>query len=87
MGPKLKRKIIHRGVRIPFGVEKERAGSSPRFFEKFTSRLKINGKGWFSTSFVEQETSPFNQSIFTFARTVQRRHYFYPFFLVRYPSS
>src|SRR6516164_722209 len=63
MGPKLKRKLIHAGVCLPFGVEKGRAGSLPRFSEMYTSRLKINGKGWFSTSFVEQETSPFNQSI------------------------
>ena len=54
MGPKLKRQ----GVRLPFRVEKERAGFQPRFVEKFTSRLKLNGKGWFSTSYVEQETSP-----------------------------
>jgi hypothetical protein len=87
MGPKLKRKMKRQGVLLLFGVEKERAGSLPRFVEKFTSRLEINGKGWFSPSFVGQETSPFLQSIFAFARTAHRRYYIYPFFLVRYPSS
>ena len=36
----LKRKSIHQGVHLSFGVDKERAGSLPRFVEKFTSRLE-----------------------------------------------
>jgi hypothetical protein len=89
MGPKLKRKMKRQGVLLLFGVEKERAGSLPRFVEKFTSRLKINGKGWFSASFVGQETSPFNQGNFAFARTVHRRYHNLSIFsfLVRYSSS
>ena len=73
MGPKLKRKLKHRGVHLLFGVVGKRAGSQPRFIEKFTSRLEINGKGWFSASHVEQETSPFDQCIFAFARTMHSR--------------
>jgi hypothetical protein len=73
MGPKLKRKIDHKEVHLLFAVVKIRAGSQPRFVEKFTSRLEINGKGWFSASHVEQETSPFDQRIFAFERTMHSR--------------
>jgi hypothetical protein len=73
MGPKLKRKIKRRGVWLLFGIVKERAGYQPRFVEKFTSRLEINGKGWFSASHVEQETSPFDKCIFAFKRTMHSR--------------
>jgi len=76
MGPKLKRKIKRQGVRLLVGVLKKRAGSQPRVVEKFTSRLEINGKGWFSASNVEQETSPFDQSIFAFERTMHSRHFY-----------
>jgi hypothetical protein len=76
MGPKLKRKIKRLGVRLLFGVVKKGAGSQPRFVEKFTSRLEINGKGWFSASNVEQETSPFDQSIFVFERTIHSRLFY-----------
>jgi hypothetical protein len=76
MGPKLKRTIKRQGVHLRFGVVKERAGSQPRLIEKFTSRLKLNGKGWISASLVEQETSPFNQSIFAFERTMHCRHFY-----------
>ena len=73
MGPKLKRKLKHRGVYLLFGVVKKRAGSQPRCIEKFTSRLVINGKGWFSASHDEQETSPFDKCIFVFARAMHSR--------------
>jgi hypothetical protein len=73
MEPKLKRKLKRQGVHLLFGVVKKRAGSQPRFVEKFTSRLEINGKGWFSASYDEQETSPFDQCVFAFERTMQSR--------------
>jgi hypothetical protein len=73
MGPKLKRILKRQEVHLPFGVVEKRAGSQPRFVEKFTSRLEINGKGWFSASHVEQGTSPFDQCIFAFVRTMHRR--------------
>jgi hypothetical protein len=73
MGPKLKRKLKRQGIYLLFGVVKKRAGSQPRFVEKFTSRLEINGKGWFSASYVEQETSPFDQCVFAFERTMHSR--------------
>jgi len=73
MGPKLKRKLKRQGVYLLLGVVKKRAGSQPRFIEKFTSRLEINGKGWFSASHDEQETSPFDQCDFAFARTMHSR--------------
>jgi hypothetical protein len=76
MRPKLKRKIKRQGVRLLFGIVKKRAGSQPRVVEKLTSRLEINGKGWFSASNVEQETSPFDQSIFAFERTMHCRHFY-----------
>ena len=76
MGPKLKRKLKRQGVHLLVGVVKKRAGSQPRFVEKFTSRLEINGKGWFSASNVEKETSPFVQSIFAFERTMHSRHFY-----------
>jgi len=76
MGPKLKRKLKRQGVHLLVGVVKKRAGSQPRFVEKFTSRLEINGKGWFSASNVEKETSPFDQSIFAFERTMHSRHFY-----------
>jgi hypothetical protein len=76
MGPKLKRKLKRQGVHLLFGVVKKRAGSQPRFVEKFTSRLEINGKGWFSASHVEQETSPFDQCIFAFERTMHSRLFY-----------
>jgi hypothetical protein len=58
-GTELKLKIVSQGVRLRSGIDKERAASLPRFVEKSTSRLELTGKGWFSTSFGEQETSPF----------------------------
>jgi hypothetical protein len=67
--------LKHLGVHLPLGVVEKRAGSQPRFIEKFTSRLEINGKGWFSDSHAEQETSPFDQCIFAFARTMHNRHF------------
>jgi hypothetical protein len=73
MGPKLKRKLKRQGVHLLIGVVKKRAGSQPRFVEKFTSRLVINGKGWFSASHDEQETGPFDQCIFAFKRTMYSR--------------
>ena len=76
MGPKLKPKLKRQGVYLPFGVVKKGAGSQPRFVEKFTSRLEINGKGWFSASHVEQETSPFDQCIFAFERTMHSRLFY-----------
>ncbi len=76
MGPELKRKIKRQGVRLLFGIVKERAGYQPRFVEKFTSRLEINGKGWFSASNVEQETSPFDQCVFAFKRTMHSRLFY-----------
>jgi hypothetical protein len=62
MGPKLKHKIENQGVLLLLGLEEERAGTLPRFVGQFTSRLKFKGKGWFFTSFVEQETSPFKST-------------------------
>jgi hypothetical protein len=73
MGPKLKRKLKRQEACLPFGVIKNRAGSQSRLVEKFTSRLDINGKGWFSASHVEKGTSPFDQCIFAFVRTMHRR--------------
>jgi hypothetical protein len=73
MGPKLKRKLKRQEVHLPLGVVKKRAGSQSRFIEKFTSRLEINGKGWFSASHVEQETGPFDQCVFAFVRTMHSR--------------
>jgi len=73
MGPKLKRKLKRQGVHLLLGVVKKGAGSQPRFIEKFTSRLEINGKGWFSASHDEQETSPFDQCVFAFERTMHSR--------------
>jgi hypothetical protein len=73
MGPKLKRKLKRQGVHLPFGVVKKRAGPQARFIEKFTSRLEINGKGWFSASHVEQETSPSDQCVFAFERAMHSR--------------
>jgi hypothetical protein len=87
MGPKLKRKLKRHGVHLLFGVVKKRAGSQPRFVEKFTSRLVINGKGWFSASHAEQETGPFDKCIFAFERTMHSRLCYYPSFQVEYPSS
>jgi hypothetical protein len=55
---------------------KKGAGSQPRFVEKFTSRLEINGKGWFSASHVEQETGPFDQCVFAFERTMHSRLFY-----------
>jgi len=75
MGPKLKQKKRQEG-HLLCGVVKKRAGSQPRFVEKFTSRLEINGKGWFSASLVEQETSPFDQCIFAFERTMHSRLFY-----------
>src|SRR5258708_3154437 len=76
MGPKLKRKLKRQGDHLLVGVVKKRAGSQPRFVEKFTSRLEINGKGWFSASHAEQETSPFDQCIFAFERTMHSRLFY-----------
>jgi hypothetical protein len=76
MGPKLKRKLKRQGVHLLVGVVKKGAGSQPRFVEKFTSRLEINGKGWFSASHAEQETSPFDQCIFAFERTMHSRLFY-----------
>ncbi len=45
MGPKLKLKIESQGVRLLFGIEKERVGSPPRFDEQFASRLELKRKG------------------------------------------
>jgi len=73
MGPKLKQKLKRQEVYLPLGVVKKRAGSQSRFVEKFTSRMEINGKGWFSASHVEKGTSPFDQCIFAFVRTMHRR--------------
>jgi hypothetical protein len=75
MGPKLKRRLKHQGVHLLFGVVKKGAGSQPRFVEKFTSRKEINGKGWFSASHVEKETSPFDKCIFAFKGTMHSRHF------------
>ena len=76
MGPKLKRSLKHQGGHLLLGVVKKGAGSQPRFVEKFTSRLEINGKGWFSASNVEQETSPFDQCVFAFERTMHSRLFY-----------
>jgi hypothetical protein len=76
MRPKLKRKIKRQEVHLFVGVVKKRAGSQPRVVEKFTSRLEINGKGWFSASNVEQETSPFDQCVFAFERTIHSRLFY-----------
>jgi len=87
MGPKLKQNNENQGVLLLLGCEEVRAGTLPRFVEQFTSRLKFQGKGWFSTSFVEQETSPLNQSIYVLVGTAHHRYYIYPIFLVRHFSS
>ena len=73
MGPKLRQMLKQQGVHLLCCVVKKRAGSQPRFVEKFTSRLEINGKGWFSASHVEQKTSPFDKCVFAFKRTMHRR--------------
>jgi hypothetical protein len=86
MGPKLKQMLKHQGVHLLFGVVEKRAGSQPRFVEKFTSRLEINGKGWFSASHVEQETSPFDKCIFAFKRTMHSRLFIYSAFQCIIPA-
>src|SRR5947209_6256994 len=58
MGPKLR--ILNQGVRLPSGIEKERAGSLSRLVERFTFHVTFVKKGLGSpTRYVEQETSPF----------------------------
>lgn len=87
MGPKLKLKIRSQGVHLRLGKKKERAGTLPRVVEKFTSRLECQEKGWYSTSFVELETSPFRSKYLRVRENLASSSLYLLIFLVFHLSS